>query len=52
MGSNIQGLNRSIDQMVAIIANGQGKMPDYRGHLSDQQMRAVAAYVKTFKFSK
>ena len=52
MGSNIQSLNRSIDQIVAVIANGQGKMPSFRGDLSDVKMRAVAGYVKTFKFTK
>ena len=52
MGSNIQGLNRTTNQMVAVIANGEGKMPAYRGHLSDEQMRAVAGYVKRFKLAK
>src|SRR5437868_25037 len=52
MGSNIQSLNRSIDQIVAVIANGQGKMPSFRGDLSDARMRAVAGYVKMFKFTK
>jgi mono/diheme cytochrome c family protein len=52
MGSNIQSLNRSLDQIVAVIANGQGKMPSFRGDLSDAKMRSVAGYVKTFKFTK
>jgi cytochrome c6 len=52
MGSNIQSLNRSIDQIVSVIRNGQGKMPAFQGDLSEKRMRAVAGYVKTFKFTK
>jgi mono/diheme cytochrome c family protein len=52
MGSNIQSLNRSIDQIVSVIRHGQGKMPSFQGDLSEKRMRAVAGYIKTFKFSK
>jgi mono/diheme cytochrome c family protein len=49
-GPNIQGLNRSIDQIVAVIADGRGKMPAFGGHLSQAEMRQLAEYVKTFKY--
>jgi len=52
MGSNIQSLKRTTDQIVAVIANGEGKMPPFRGHLSDAEMQALAAYIKRFRFSK
>ena len=32
------------------MANGQGKMPAFKGHLSEAQMRELADYVKTFKY--
>jgi mono/diheme cytochrome c family protein len=49
-GPNIQGLKLTEEQIVAIIANGQGKMPAFKGHLSETQMRQLAAYVKTFQY--
>jgi len=49
-GPNIQGLNRSIAQIVAVIANGRGKMPSFDGDLSEERMRQAAEYVKTFKY--
>jgi mono/diheme cytochrome c family protein len=48
-GPNIQDLKRTVDQIVAVIAHGQGKMPAFGGHLSDAEMRQVAEYVKTFR---
>jgi cytochrome c6 len=48
-GPNIQGLHRTIDQIVAVIASGRGRMPAFTGDLSEEEMRQVAAYVKTFK---
>jgi mono/diheme cytochrome c family protein len=48
-GSNIQGLKRPIADIAKVIADGAGKMPSFRGHLTDAQMRALAEYVKTFK---
>lgn len=32
-----------------IISDGKGKMPAFKGKLSDDQIKAVAAYVKTLK---
>ncbi len=49
-GPNIQGLNRTDPQIISVIANGQGKMPAFRGHLSAREMRELAEYVKTFKY--
>jgi mono/diheme cytochrome c family protein len=50
-GSNIQGLKRSDPQIIAVIANGQGKMPAFKGHLSPREMRELAEYVRTFKYN-
>ena len=49
-GPNIQSLNRTDQEIVSVIANGQGKMPAFKGHLSEAQMRELADYVKTFKY--
>lgn len=49
-GPNIQGFNRSIAQIVDVIANGRGKMPGFEGDLSEAKMRQVADYVKIFKY--
>lgn len=38
--------------IAAITAEGKGKMPPYRAKLSDEQIRAVAAHVKTLGPSK
>lgn len=32
-----------------IISDGKGKMPAFKGKLSDDQIKGVAAYVKTLK---
>src|SRR5437773_9010787 len=48
-GPNIQDLNLTVDQIVAVIAEGRGKMPAFGGHLSNAEMRHVAEYVKTFR---
>jgi cytochrome c551 len=49
-GPNIQGLNRTLDQIVAVVTTGRGKMPPFGGHLSTAEMRRLAEYVKTFKY--
>lgn len=38
--------------IAAITSEGKGKMPAYRAKLSDEQIRAVAAHVKTLGSSK
>ena len=37
----------SIDSIAQITANGKGKMPAYRSKLSPEQIRLVAAHVKS-----
>lgn len=39
----------SLADVTAIITNGKGKMPAYKGKLTDDQIKAVAEYVKTLK---
>jgi mono/diheme cytochrome c family protein len=48
-GPNIQGLKGTVTDIAAVIANGQGKMPAFKGHLSEEQIAALAEYVKAFK---
>jgi mono/diheme cytochrome c family protein len=49
-GSNIQGLKRPVADIAKVIAEGSGKMPSFRGHLTEDQIRQLAEYVKnTFK---
>jgi cytochrome c6 len=35
--------------LIALITNGKGKMPAYKGKLSDADIAEVAKYVKTLK---
>ena len=37
----------SVDEIVKITSEGKGKMPPYRSTLKPEQIRAVAAHVKT-----
>ena len=39
----------SVDEIAAVITNGKGKMQPYKGKLSDEQIKAVAEFVKTLK---
>jgi len=41
--------NMSDADLTALITNGKGKMPAYKGKLSDADISAVAKYVKTLK---
>jgi cytochrome c6 len=34
-------------EMEQVIANGRAKMPAFKAQLSDEEIRAVAAYIKT-----
>jgi len=47
-GSNIQDLKRPASEIQAVIANGQGKMPSFQGHLTSAQIAALAERVKSF----
>ena len=35
--------------LTAAITNGKGKMPSYKGKLTDAQIKDLATYVKTLK---
>ncbi|HVP55440.1 MAG TPA: cytochrome c [Candidatus Eisenbacteria bacterium] len=35
--------------LTALVSNGKGKMPAYKGKLSDDEINAVVKYVKTLK---
>ena len=35
--------------MTALVTNGKGKMPGFKGKLSDDEISAVVKYVKTLK---
>ena len=39
----------SAADLAAVISKGKGKMPAYAGKLTDDQIKAVAEYVKTLK---
>lgn len=39
----------SLAEVVNVITNGKGKMPAYKGKLTDEQIKAVAEFVKTLK---
>ena len=36
------------DQMIATTTNGQGKMPSYKGKLTDAQIKASVEFYRTF----
>src|SRR5512143_3012194 len=46
-GPDVQKMSEA--DLVAAITNGKGKMPAYKGKLTDDQIKAVAAYIKTLK---
>ncbi len=35
--------------LIAAVTHGKGKMPSYQGKLSDEQIKAVIAYVRTLQ---
>ena len=39
----------SAADIATVIGSGKGKMPAYKGKLTDAQIKDVAAYVKTLK---
>ena len=50
MGSkDLAGTSLSEADIVKTITDGKGKMTGFKGKLSDDQIKAVAAYVKTLK---
>ena len=46
-GADVQGMSTA--DIAADISNGKGKMPAYKGKLTDAQINDLAAYVKTLK---
>jgi cytochrome c6 len=38
----------SQDDMIAVVTNGKGKMPAYKGKLTDAQIKDSVAYYRTF----
>jgi mono/diheme cytochrome c family protein len=47
IGPNLDQLKPSYDAAVAQVTNGGGGMPPFKGTLSEQQIKDVAAYVST-----
>ena len=43
----VQGMSEA--DLAKTISDGKGKMPGFKGKLSDDQIKAVAAYVKSLK---
>ena len=39
----------SDDDLIAEVTNGKGKMPAYKGKLSDDQIKGLVAYVRTLQ---
>jgi len=46
-GPDIQKMSEA--DLIAAITNGKGKMPAYKGKLTDAQIKDVAGFVKTLK---
>jgi mono/diheme cytochrome c family protein len=38
----------TLDEMIAVTTNGQGKMPAYKGKLTDAQIKASVEFYRTF----
>jgi len=46
---NFADLSKSEVDLIKIATDGKGKMPAYKGKLSDDDIKAVVAYIKTLK---
>lgn len=46
---NFANLGASEADLTKIVTDGKGKMPAYKGKLSDDDIKAVVAYIKTLK---
>jgi mono/diheme cytochrome c family protein len=46
---NFANLGASGADLAKIVTDGKGKMPAYKGKLSDDDIKAVVAYIKTLK---
>jgi mono/diheme cytochrome c family protein len=40
---------QSDTELIAITADGKGRMPGYKGKLTDDQIKEVVSYIRTFK---
>ena len=47
LGPEVQKMSDA--DLTALVTNGKGKMPAYKGKLSDDEISAVVKYVKTLK---
>jgi cytochrome c5 len=45
VGPNLDETQLNEDEIVQVVTNGRGGMPSFRGQLSEEQIRAVAAFV-------
>ena len=46
-GADVQKMSEA--ELTAAITDGKGKMPAYKGKLSDAQIKDLAGYIKTLK---
>jgi len=46
-GADVQKMSDA--DLTAVIENGKGKMPAYKGKLSDDQIKGLVSYIKTLK---
>jgi mono/diheme cytochrome c family protein len=46
-GADVQKMSEA--DLTAIVENGKGKMPAYKGKLTDAQIKDVVSFVKTMK---
>ena len=47
VGPNLDDAKPSLDRIVDRVTNGRGVMPPFKGQLSEQQIKDVAAYVSS-----
>jgi cytochrome c6 len=45
VGPSLDETNLSEDEIVQVVTNGRGGMPSFQGRLSEEEIRAVAAFV-------
>jgi cytochrome c6 len=46
-GAEVQGMSDA--QLTALITNGKGKMPAYKGKLTDAQISDLVSYIRSLK---
>lgn len=45
-------MKKTDTELIAVTENGKGKMPAYKGKLSDAQIKEVIAYIRTLQKKK